>query len=170
MTDTSHFQINRYKEHQTCLGKTKARVQCKVQTRDSYKCYGVELPVCKWHRDQNAIYTWSRSRYITRVPENIKNFLVYFLHCKNCGIDPLISVLISAELFDKGVPYLNGSEILKVFRDTVFTKTTGECSVCYEFGQAIETRCGHVFCEPCIHQWTTEHITCPMCRKKISEQ
>jgi hypothetical protein len=162
--------VNRYPEYRTCQGKTRARYQCKVQTRDSYRCYGVELPVCKWHRDQNAIYTWSRSRTMERVPENIKNFLLFFLHCKNCGFTPLISVLIAAELFEKVSSFASADELLKLFRDSVFSKTSGECSVCYESGPAIQTRCGHIFCESCINTWTEKNITCPMCRKKISEQ
>jgi hypothetical protein len=164
----SDYRLNRYTEFKTCLGKTRCRHQCKVQTRDSYKCYGVELPVCRWHRDQNAIYTWSRSRTMERVPENIKNFLLFFLHCKNCGFSPLISVLIAAELFESVAGYPEGHVLLKLFRDSVFTKTSGECGVCYEDGPAVSTRCGHVFCEPCIHEWTNQNITCPMCRKKIS--
>lgn len=30
-------------------------------------------------------------------------------------------------------------------------------------------RCGHVFCETCIHHWLSDHRTCPLCNQDVTE-
>jgi uncharacterized membrane protein YgcG len=35
--------------------------------------------------------------------------------------------------------------------------------------QAVTLRCGHTFCEPCLHSWLEQQLgqTCPICRKPV---
>jgi len=167
--DISAIQTGRYEAPLTCYGKTCRGRRCKLKTLNSYVCYGLEIPVCKHHAGSNAIYNWSTSRNPTFVPEKIKSFLSFYNHCVGSGIHQWLSVLISAELH-KTKMFLSAEEMLQLFRNTIFTTTEGECSVCYEtYPTALKTRCGHIFCKMCLEQWTTDNITCPMCRKIISQ-
>ena len=167
--DTSEVIINRYELPLLCYGKTCKGRRCKLKTFNSYKCYGVELPVCKYHVRDNVIYKWSGSKNPSFTPEKIRSFLNFYNHCVNNGINIWLSVLISAE-FHKTKIFISADEIIRLFRNTIFTPTQGECSVCYEYYEnSLKTRCGHVFCETCLNQWTTTNITCPMCRKIISQ-
>jgi tetratricopeptide (TPR) repeat protein len=40
------------------------------------------------------------------------------------------------------------------------------CPICTDIlHKALETHCGHAFCELCIRKWLDTHTTCPMCKK-----
>jgi hypothetical protein len=161
--------LNRYEMPLTCNGKTCKGKRCKLKTRNSYTCYGIELPVCKYHARDNVIYDWSYARNITLVPDKIKSFLAFYSHCVDNGIHKLLAVIVSAELH-KTKMFISADDILQLFRNIIFTPIKGECSVCYDVhDNALRTRCGHVFCEQCLSQWTTNNVTCPMCRKIISQ-
>ena len=167
--DISGLHANRYEAPLLCYGKTCRNKRCKIKTRNAYTCYGIELPVCKHHHATNVIYDWSGSRNQTFIPDKIRSFLTFYNHCVANGIDQWLSVLISAELH-KTRMFVSAEEIIQLFRNIIFTPTDGECTVCYDhFDNALRTRCGHVFCEPCLTQWTTTNVTCPMCRKIISQ-
>ena len=167
--DTSDLTVHRYDVPLTCTGKTCRGRRCKLKTRTSYKCYGIELPVCKYHTTDNVIYKWSGSRNLTFVPDSIKSFLNFYNHCVDNRIDKWLAVLISAELH-KTRMFISAEEIIQLFRNIIFTPTCGECAVCYETHEKVlKTRCGHVFCEDCLIKWTTNNVTCPMCRKIISQ-
>ena len=47
-----------------------------------------------------------------------------------------------------------------------------ECNICLEQAKdAVVSKCGHLFCWPCLHQWleTRPNIqTCPVCKSSIS--
>jgi hypothetical protein len=158
----------RYEAPLMCFGKTCAGRRCKIRSMNSIKCYGIEFPVCKHHENQNAIYKWSLSRSMMHVPDKIKSYLIFYQHCTRLGMDEWLSVVVAAELY-KTKAFLNSEQLLQLFRNIVFANTEGECSVCYDTGPALRTRCGHVFCELCLTNWTHSHITCPMCRKIISQ-
>ena len=167
--DISGIITDMYDIPLTCYGKTTKGRRCKIKTRDGYKCYGMDVPVCKHHMDDNVIYKWSCSRSFIFVPEKIKSFLIFYYHCIEKGINQWMSVLISAELH-KTRMFISAEEITQLFRNIIFTPTHGECTVCYDTtDKALKTRCGHVFCEECLIKWTTNNITCPMCRKIISQ-
>lgn len=168
MVDITPVVLNAYEAPLLCFGKTCSGRRCKLKSLNSYTCYGVELPVCKYHDRQNAIYRWSVSRSMLHVPDKIKNFLIFYKHCLDLEIDEWLSVIIAAELF-KTKLFLGPEQLLKLFQNVIFSPTEGECSVCYDSGPALRTRCGHVFCESCLTNWTHSHITCPMCRKIISQ-
>jgi len=59
------------------------------------------------------------------------------------------------------------------FRDATEGETSAaeSCPVCLEdFGPKAPKvlSCGHVFCAPCLSQWTRENSTCPICRAPVS--
>ena len=168
MVDITNVVTGVYETPLLCFGKTCSGRRCKLKTLNSYTCYGVELPVCKYHDRQNAIYKWSVSRSMLHVPDKIKNYLIFYKHCRDLEIDEWLSVIIAAELYNTKL-FLGSEQLLKLFQNVIFNPTEGECSVCYDTGPALRTRCGHVFCESCLTNWTHSHITCPMCRKIISQ-
>ena len=168
MVDITPVIHNAYEAPLLCFGKTCSGRRCKLKSLNSYTCYGVELPVCKYHDRQNAIYKWSVSRSMLHVPDKIKNYLIFYKHCRDLEIDEWLSVIIAAELY-KTKLFLGPEQLLKLFQNVIFNPTECECSVCYDTGPALRTRCGHVFCESCLTNWTHSHITCPMCRKIISQ-
>jgi len=47
-----------------------------------------------------------------------------------------------------------------------------ECSICMEVArEPVVTRCGHMYCWPCINQWLSQNhstLTCPVCKAGIS--
>jgi len=159
---------NKYEMPLLCFGKTCAGRRCKMRTVNSIKCYGIEFPVCGYHDTQNVVYRWSMSRYMTHVPDKIKNYLLFYQHCLRKGMDEWLAVVVAAELY-RTKAFLESAELIQLFRNIVFTPTSGECSVCYDVGDSLRTRCGHIFCETCLTSWTKSHITCPMCRKIISQ-
>ena len=167
--DISEVVPNRYEAPITCYGKTCKGRRCKIKTMSGYTCYGVEFPVCQYHASDNVIYDWSGSRNISLVPEKIRSFLMFYHHCVGHGIDKWLAVLISAELYKTRL-FISAEEIIQLFKNIIFTPTSGECSVCYEtYDDALKTRCGHTFCEDCLSRWTLNNVTCPMCRKIISQ-
>jgi len=169
MVDVSPVIRGRYEAPVLCYGKTCAGRRCKLRTVDAVTCYGIEFATCRYHERQHVVYRWSLSRYMTRVPDKIKNYLIYYKHCLDQGLDEWLAVVLAAELFQTRA-FLESTELVQMFRNLVFTPTSGECSICYEDGdRALRTRCGHVFCEPCLTTWTTSNVTCPMCRKIISQ-
>lgn len=46
------------------------------------------------------------------------------------------------------------------------------CSICLESFQTIrykrKTRCGHVFCSECLHEWFRKKQTCPLCNQSLN--
>ena len=169
--DITDVKINRNAIPCMCYGKTFRGRRCKVKSRNTYVCYGVELPVCKYHEKQNAIYRWSLSRKNTNIPEKIRGFLGFYSYCVNLGMNHWVSLVVTAEVYTL-IGYETKDVILELFYARVFTPTTGECSVCYDSPQSgiLRTRCGHTFCKSCIVQWISGNITCPMCRKIISQE
>lgn len=49
-----------------------------------------------------------------------------------------------------------------------------ECNICLETAKdAVLSRCGHLFCWPCIHQWLeiqAFQATCPVCKSSIAKE
>ncbi|KAM1062939.1 hypothetical protein ACFX2I_027164 [Malus domestica] len=49
-----------------------------------------------------------------------------------------------------------------------------ECNICFELAQdPIITRCGHLFCWPCLYRWLHHHSNsqeCPFCKALIEEE
>ena len=167
--DISEVVLNKYDTPLTCYGKTRRGRRCKIKTRNGYMCYGIDLPVCKYHSTDNVVFSWSCARSTIHFPDKIKSFLNFYNHCVTIGINQWLAVLISAELHRTRM-FISAEEITQLFRNIIFTPTQGECTVCYETSdKALKTRCGHVFCEQCLIRWTADNVTCPMCRKIISQ-
>jgi len=170
--DISNVNVNRNAVPCMCYGKTLRGRRCKVKSRNTYKCYGLELPVCKYHDHQNVIYRWSLTRKNSVIPEKIRNFLAFYSHCVTIGINHWLALVVAAEIYTL-IEHVSKDEILELFQKTIFkiSQDGGECSVCYDSSDVVlKTRCGHIFCKNCLTRWTTNNITCPMCRKIISQE
>jgi len=169
--DISNVIVNKNPVPCTCYGKTLRGRRCKIKSRNTYTCYGLEMPICKYHEKTNAIYRWSLCRKNSKIPEKIRSFLAFYSHCVAIGINHWLALIVSAEIYTK-IGYANREEIIEMFCAAIFTQAIGECSVCYDSNATdiLKTRCGHVFCKPCLVQWTSINITCPMCRKIISQK
>lgn len=167
--DITDVKINRNAIPCMCYGKTLRGRRCKVKSRNTYMCYGIELPVCKHHERQNVIYRWSLSRKNSVIPEKIRSFLAFYSHCVVIGINHWIALVITAEVYTL-IGYETRDVILELFYTRILSPASGECSVCYDSpGTIVQTKCGHIFCKPCIVKWTLGNTTCPMCRQIISQ-
>jgi hypothetical protein len=152
-----------------CYGKTWRGRRCKLKTLGREKCYGVEFPVCRHHKTQNVIYKWSLSTTSLNIPEKIRSFLTFYNYCVGIKVNHWVALVMTAELYTKiDVREYTKDELVQAFWTAVFTNCSGDCSICYESGECIKTRCGHVFCSTCMHHWTSSNVSCPMCRKIIS--
>eukprot|EP00964_Phaeocystis_antarctica_P020047 scaffold11064_cov63-Phaeocystis_antarctica.AAC.4 len=48
--------------------------------------------------------------------------------------------------------------------------SVGDCPLCLEpLKAATVTRCGHSFCQQCLHEWTAQKPTCPLCRTAVTD-
>ena len=48
------------------------------------------------------------------------------------------------------------------------TTSCDTCSICLDTPYDPQiTACNHIFCAPCLLQWTRHHFTCPICRRDI---
>ena len=48
--------------------------------------------------------------------------------------------------------------------------SVGDCPLCLEpLRAATVTRCGHSFCQQCLHEWTAQKPTCPLCRTAVTD-
>jgi hypothetical protein len=168
--DVTSVNINRNAVPCMCYGKTLRGRRCRIKSRNTYTCYGVELPVCRYHENQNAIHKWSFATKNSNIPEKIRQFLVFYSHCIQEGMNEWVALMVTAELYTT-CGYESKEELLELFCRVIFTHVVGECSVCYETPESsLQTRCGHVFCRGCLTQWTTNNITCPMCRQIFSRR
>jgi hypothetical protein len=168
--DISNVNINKNNTPCMCYGKTFRGKRCKIKSHNTYKCYGLELPVCKYHERQNVIYRWSLSRKTVNIPEKIRTFLAFYSHCVTVGINHWLALVITAEVYNR-IGHASKDEIIELFQSIVFRPTSGECSVCYDSPNTmLKTRCGHMFCKICLVKWMETNITCPMCRKIISQE
>ncbi len=52
--------------------------------------------------------------------------------------------------------------------DVIFTESA-DCAICLQAHEthAVQLRCGHSFCRPCIAEWLERARTCPVCRKDV---
>ena len=96
MVDVSPVVRGRYEAPVLCYGKTCAGRRCKLRTVDAVTCYGIEFATCRYHERQHVVYRWSLSRYMTRVPDKIKSYLVYYKHCLDQGLDEWLAVVLAA--------------------------------------------------------------------------
>ena len=52
--------------------------------------------------------------------------------------------------------------------------STFECNICLDQAKdAVISKCGHLFCWPCLHQWLEtkqNNPTCPVCKSAISRE
>lgn len=55
--------------------------------------------------------------------------------------------------------------------DEIADEDKWKCPICLEgLQQPVVTRCGHVFCWPCIHEWLRRSQTCPVCHGQLEER
>ena len=158
----------------TCMGRTTRGHRCKLSGRYTSDCYGIKIPVCKRHSDQNAIHQWSHHTHNQGVPSIIKEYLDFYERCVYIhGFRKIPSVSITTELF-REMPLESATDdiVVNFMGKTMFhdRDETAECAICMEKppGNMCALHCDHKFCYPCITSWVFSNPTCPLCRKNIS--
>lgn len=61
-------------------------------------------------------------------------------------------------------------KITKTILENDISKQIENCSICLDTKSNIYTKCGHLYCEPCISKWLKTHDNCPYCRTDLSEE
>ena len=63
-----------------------------------------------------------------------------------------------------------GAGTLVVATMPAVVTAAGDCPLCLEpLKAATVTRCGHSFCQQCLHEWTAQKPTCPLCRTAVTD-
>lgn len=98
----------------------------------------------------------------TVVVSNLANATVSGSRSRRAGLDPAViekfPVFLYSEVKD-----------IKIGRETL------ECAVCLSEFEDDETlrllpKCNHVFHPECIDEWLASHVTCPVCRAKLTPE
>eukprot|EP01053_Blabericola_migrator_P002185 Blabericola_migrator_1__2184@NODE_1601_length_4192_cov_84_630788_g231_i2_p2_GENE_NODE_1601_length_4192_cov_84_630788_g231_i2NODE_1601_length_4192_cov_84_630788_g231_i2_p2_ORF_typecomplete_len270_score39_20zfC3HC4_2/PF13923_6/1_2e14zfC3HC4_3/PF13920_6/6_8e13ProkRING_4/PF14447_6/2_1e11zfC3HC4/PF00097_25/9_5e11zfRING_5/PF14634_6/4_9e09zfC3HC4_4/PF15227_6/1_4e08Ubox/PF04564_15/5_2e08zfRING_UBOX/PF13445_6/6_6e08zfRING_UBOX/PF13445_6/3_5e02zfRING_2/PF13639_6/1_6e07zfrbx1/PF12678_7/3_4e06zfRING_6/PF148 len=46
-----------------------------------------------------------------------------------------------------------------------------DCNVCFDLAQdPVVTRCGHLYCWPCLVSWLKHHQECPVCKARVTQE
>jgi len=153
-----------------CNGVTRKHTRCKFRGKYTQDAYGVELRVCKHHKDVNSIYEWSLYKSITETPPQILNYLSMFSRIsKNEELGAPFTLSVCAKLHHLADLRMPSDFLVDVFFDAILKKSDNtECPVCMvDVSNARALGCGHVFCDDCIRTWILEKPNCPMCRKDV---
>lgn len=157
-----------------CMGRTTKGHRCKLKGRRTSDCYGVAIPVCGHHTEQNSIHEWSRFQHTEHTPELIRDYLEFYEHCVySHGFRKVPSISITTEMFKDTPGDADTADIVVGFVGKTMApqpESTQDCSICMEnkCGDMCSLHCDHTFCYPCIMTWVFSNPTCPMCRKNIS--
>jgi hypothetical protein len=84
------------------------------------------------------------------------------------GLDYMCSKLVAAN---------GGADMVTVSKEFIknlLKETQKSCSICMDdFGAEADelhiTRCSHLFHAKCLEVWINNHVTCPICRRDLSE-
>jgi len=158
------------------------------------ECNGLEHLVIPDGAVINGIIIFARCKNLKTIRFG-NNVSVYghsiFLHCEsieeiyfgdNVNIHGENNFLNCPNIqkIEHGQNFINNDETLKVFEAAYKRirfediKEGTECSICIEsFNESsviVQTVCGHLFDERCLHEWFSSKGTCPMCRKKLKHE
>jgi hypothetical protein len=158
---------------EVCSGRTLNGTRCKckpVQVNEYHELY---LPVCRFHVNQNVVYKWSEVDYTqSEAPTLVKNFLAVYYRCREHSVKAWTAIRIASEIVnvtdvvDAPAEVLLFTYFTRILKDV---QTDDDCPICLETQpESVRTKCGHVFCRPCISQWVLKNTGCPLCRKIIS--
>ncbi len=158
-----------------CYALTSKGTRCKRFTYSTVYNYGLSVPVCWSHSDRNVIYEWSRVSDPDDIPSIVRRFLK--MYTSLTSLEPQWDVWFCAhavsELIDESYYIGDPHHFVKRFMNKVLVPISDSaepCPVCYDDEVPLfRTRCGHVFCKPCITNWVKKNLACPMCRKFISQ-
>lgn len=152
-------------EHQQCCGITSRNQRCKNMSKDTSRCYGIDICTCRYHKTKNWIYQWSLSHYREDIPGNIKRYIENFYNIQklNSGTNPLTCVMMTTQAW----PTIDTSQFFSSLCEV--SGSSGECPICMEddYLQYSLKRCQHGFCWGCITKWVRETPNCPLCRKNV---
>lgn len=153
-----------------CNGVTRKHTRCTFKGKYTQNAYGVELRVCKHHKEINSIHEWSLHKSITETPHQILNYLRMFSRVyKNEDLGLPFVLAVCAKLHHLADLRMPSDFLVDVFFDAILTHGDNmECPVCMvDVSNARTLECGHVFCDDCIRTWILEKPNCPMCRKCV---
>lgn len=101
-------------------------------------------------------------------------FCIYLNDCIDTRAGPVISANRSSNCgLDRAVIESFPTFEVKNLRTVKVTATTLECAVCLGEFEDHETlrllpKCSHAFHPDCIDAWLASHVTCPICRAKLT--
>ena len=101
-------------------------------------------------------------------------FCIFFNDCMDTRAGPVISANRSSTCgLDRAVIESFPTFEAKNLRTVKVTATTLECAVCLGEFEDHETlrllpKCSHAFHPDCIDAWLASHVTCPVCRAKLT--
>lgn len=154
-----------------CSSVNNRGVRCCKRTKNVYKCYGIDVPLCHHHKDTNPIFIWSYSHDYSGGPEVIVKWLDFFNDIiGKSNIPPWLAVYITTRLYEQVPSDMPQYDLMKVFFNSVFLPSDPiDCPVCMESkaDEYVTTPCGHSFCRKCIVRWMHKNVHCPLCRKII---
>lgn len=154
-----------------CSGLTSRGHRCCKKTKDTYKCYGLDVPLCVHHKKSNPIYKWSYVGDYSASHEKIVKWLDFFNDITaNNNVQPWMAVHITTRLYDHLPSDVPTYDLMNSFFNSVLLPCdTIDCPVCLSSNEdeCVTTPCGHSFCRKCIVQWMYKKIRCPLCRKII---
>ena len=158
---------------EVCSGRTLSGTRCKCKPVQINEYHELYLPVCRFHVNQNVVYKWSEVDYTqSDAPSIVKVFLTVYYRCRDHSVKAWPAIRIASEVVNvSNVADAPAEEILYTYFSHVLraVQTSDDCPICLETQpESVRTKCGHVFCRPCISQWILKSSGCPLCRKIIS--
>jgi TPR repeat protein len=118
-------------------------------------------------------YEKMKHYYLLAISKGNKNALTHLFTYYNKHIYETHKLLLdnkdkyNLEYYNFYGKYFNYKEIKELFNTNEIFEIIdkGECSICYEEKELLETKCGHIICNECLIQ--LENANCPYCRKNM---
>eukprot|EP01055_Gregarina_sp_Pseudo9_P001814 Gregarina_sp_Pseudo_9__1813@NODE_2232_length_1085_cov_13_557361_g2055_i0_p1_GENE_NODE_2232_length_1085_cov_13_557361_g2055_i0NODE_2232_length_1085_cov_13_557361_g2055_i0_p1_ORF_typecomplete_len300_score6_43zfC3HC4_2/PF13923_6/1_7e14zfC3HC4_3/PF13920_6/3e13ProkRING_4/PF14447_6/1_7e11zfC3HC4/PF00097_25/7_1e11zfRING_5/PF14634_6/7_4e10zfC3HC4_4/PF15227_6/3_3e09zfRING_UBOX/PF13445_6/1_3e08zfRING_UBOX/PF13445_6/2_2e02Ubox/PF04564_15/5_5e08zfRING_2/PF13639_6/5_4e07zfRING_6/PF14835_6/2_5e06zfNOSIP/PF159 len=64
-----------------------------------------------------------------------------------------------------------GTSAEAVSEPTSASKRPFDCNVCFDLAtDPVVTRCGHLYCWPCLHAWLQQARECPVCKAQVTKE
>lgn len=153
-----------------CSGLTSKGYRCCKRTTSSYNCYGINVPLCGYHKETNPILGWSRSADYSLSSELIVKWLNFYNDIVGkSDIPPWLAVYMTSRLYNRIPADLPNYDLMQIFFNCVLLPCDPvECPICMTTDdECVTTPCGHSYCRKCIVQWMHRKVRCPLCRKII---
>lgn len=158
-----------------CYAFTLKGCRCKIHTNSLQKSYGIDLPVCRFHTNQNVIQKWSINWATDDIPRDIMRYLnIFWSLSESLPFIANVSLVMMTSFTFIQNKKQDTTDFLKI-RDDFYenrfipTKTIAEdCPICMDRPVDVQTLiCNHGYCRECIYMWCDKKGTCPLCREQF---